>query len=192
MEAVQAAGTFLAILVALYVGAGRAWMRRPRLSLEFDPEDHTDARVVGMSNGRLGAFARLRVENQGKTTAEDVELLVWNTTGPDGSAGRVADMALFVSRSRPFTTRVNVAPGAARHIDFVHHVEGSELMVIDVLPAPADKGHKLPPGQYRAEIVLTARNAQASRYQVPFEWDGGFAPGWDRENVRVGPIRKLK
>jgi hypothetical protein len=144
-----------------------------------------------MSNGRLGAFARLRVENRGRTTAEDVELFVWNTINPDGSSGRVADMALYVSRSRPHATRVNVAPGASRHIDFIHHVEGRKLMIIDVYPPPADKGHKLPPGEYRAEIVLTARNAQASRYEVLFGWTGGFAPDWGQANVQVGPIRKL-
>jgi hypothetical protein len=196
---VIAFGTLIAAGAAVYVGVIREWRSQPKLSLHFDPDDSTDAQLVGLLHSGTAAFARLRVKNQPRRkTAEEVEIVVWRVEilVPDPTRRHtkspLSDLSLAVSNTEPQpTSKVNIAPGAERHIDFVHVEVGASALWVDVYPYPVDQRNIIDARTIELELVLTARNAAASRHRVTVEWDGQFVEKNIWDHLKVGEIRRV-
>jgi hypothetical protein len=96
-------------------------------------------------------------------------------------------------------------PGVERYIDLVHanwprpadelaiaeKYTGVTPLELDVYPQPAGGQHILLAGKYEIRLEIVARNADAARYTVAFEWDGVW-PGKTKmwQSLRVQPPRK--
>jgi hypothetical protein len=204
-----AAGSFGALLVALYVGVIAGVLRRPSLTLSFNPvEGLGDALVVGedlfvgaQHIGRAdSAYLRPRVGNKPRRrTAEDVEVLILamdrvDTKVPSPNLG---DFPLTWSNSHPTTTTRNIPSGVERHIDLLSVIEHNpsggpaRQLIMAVHPEPSDSRHHLPPGRYLIALDVTARNADAQRYTVLVSYDGGWSPDvWD--HLKVEEIKPLR
>lgn len=112
----------------------RDWWRRPRLALrQFDPTS-PDGWILQLRHGGHIAFARLRLQNVGRSEARDVEVVIEQlvdetppeiaelrtTIGPamaDGLAGRQLKWA---DRDEP---AINIPAGTVRRFDIINIVE---------------------------------------------------------------------
>jgi hypothetical protein len=209
-----AVGTVGATLAAVYVGVIRDRLRRPTLSLSFEPGT-SDAilirafRVTEDSPEVLDydeidvAYLRLRVRNRaGRLAAEDVEVIVTGAReiGTQHQTLRIDGQPLAFSNSHPTATRMTVAPGGERHVDLVHVTVGTIVdalerrVPLNVHPGPADyQQRSVGPGVLELELTVTARNADAVRYVLELHVAEGrlrAADVWQR--VRIENLRRLR
>jgi hypothetical protein len=197
-----ALGTVAAVLVALYVGVWRSWRQRPSLSLIFDDSiGLTDLTEITTQGGTLAGYVRFRVQaKKGKRAAEDVEVLVLSvkeaTLGQTWKMiGAVENWPLVWSNVFPPTTKVNLAPGVARHVDLLHIYkdgrEGALPLILDIYPMPTDDRHVLPPSAWLIRLALTARNADASIWETYVEFGGKWGSSF-RAQLTVTPPTRIK
>jgi hypothetical protein len=196
-----ALGTISATAAAVYIGVIREHLQRPRLSLSFDWGRAEDAQLSGDSDGIQAAYARLRAANaSGRRMAERVELRVLRIIilepVPTGKVqpSQLADFALAVSLSEPTSSELDIAPGAERHIDFVHVKQGETEMSFDVWPLPSDGRNRFDPGLVQVDLSLTAANADAQLFRIRVSWDGVFsARSWEEiwQHLRIEPPVRL-
>jgi len=214
-----AIGTVGAVLVALYIGVIRDLLRRPRLSLAFEPGT-SDAIVIRAERQEsLGIYAtegmatvpirfdvarlRLRVANgSGHLAAEDVEVTVTGArelNRPGQQLLRIDGQSLSFSNSSPIATRMTVSPGGERHVDLAHlefepkiKAERQQRVTIDVHPGPAAiEQRSLAEGALELELTVTARNADAVRHVLEIHFDGNDDPETIWQHLTVKNLRKL-
>jgi hypothetical protein len=145
--AVAAAGTLLAVLVALYLNVWREARKRPRLNICFDdPERAGGAGFQGNPTGPNAVRAlpdlpvRVRVSNEpGRRTAHDVEvLLTASWVGEDGDPYAFVESTPLVwsphHRLEGRETQLAIPPGVGRTIDLLTY--GLPEAVFDLAQAP--------------------------------------------------------
>jgi hypothetical protein len=214
LDWITALGTLGAVGAALYVGVLRDQLRRPSLSLAFQPGSSdaiitsaTETRMVGDQVdefvGYDEAYLRLRVLNKRKRlAAEDAEVTITGVReiAPEPSHGggnlRIDGQSLAFSNSVPKTTRMTVAPGGERHVDLAHaslaehRVDRAEIAV---WPGPPDMLQRsIVRGSIELELTVTARNADAVRYLLELHFGGvpaDRATIW--ETFRIGNFHEL-
>ena len=201
-----AIGTVGTVVYALFRDLIVTPRRRPKLELRFDRSGN-DQVVVGSEGGFDAAYVRLRVANrEGRDTADEVVVMVNDLRGVEDSETRPIGLPLTWSGSSPPLTVASVHPGSERHIDLLHvdWPAEDELEIarkwseavpvqLDLTPKPAGGRAVLESGAYEISVEVRARNADAIRYAIPFEWDGnwsGKAAMWD--HLLVEPPRKIR
>jgi hypothetical protein len=184
--------SFVVAGVALVITLTRWYVdeyRRPRLSLEFAPEEDRHQDVVPLEKPafdpslRKIIWYRVRVSNsQRSRTAQDAQLLVRTISARDGRLG--LDMrplpwsgAYLTEESRERALSINLPPGVARHVDLVvwHMAEdGSTNAEIAVRPPPTAHGHMLIDSErVDLELWATAADAKSVRYLCSIEFKDG-------------------
>ena len=197
---VQIATVFLSALLGMIVGIlidlfkrhredVKAARERPRIQVLFDnaePGCCIETSVFGGSGGTR-RYVRLKVNNSGRSTARGVSACVTKLTFPSpGGESRstfdedVLDLMLANGRPSPFT----LAPGAHRYIDLalVNKPDSPYFgplisLIFEVTPLRLqDRGFRSIPGEFGAEVFVSAENAEAERRILTWSWDGAF-PG---------------
>jgi hypothetical protein len=215
LDWITALGTLGAVGVSVYVGVLREQLRRPSLSLAFQP-DSSDAMITraprttrtvrDLTDEREDdeeAYLRLRVLNKRKRmAAEDAEVTITGvreiTTEPGRGGGdlRIDGQSLVFSNSVPETTKMTVSPGGVRRVDVAHASLSDRRKYraeIAVWPRPPDRGQRsIFGGAVELELTVTARNADAVRYVLELHFSGRPV---DRANIweelRIKNFRKL-
>ena len=213
--AVAAVGTVGAVVYALYRDTIREVKRRPLLSMSLNPtwgKDNLDLVPVASPESH---WIRARVMNApGRHSAEDVEVLVARVT-PLGKGAKyeaaLDTRPLKWSNLGTFenpVTEVHLPPGVARYVDLLsvkpplvsdgaggaRQAEPGESAVcmpdLEVHPKPSDQRHRLAPGHYRLELVVTARDVDAKVYLADIDFDGVWRRSpefWQHLRVHIRP-----
>ena len=187
-EWASAVVTLLAVLVALF---GPAWERRrrsPSLYLEADPGDELgpDAKVVFLPEPARDSrvWLRLAVGNSGRSTAEDVRVVLVRVEASPPDPHQLP-MRELKWADVPYDT-VTLAPGDLRLVDLLHVATAEDAdgrhrcgLVPGVMAYDADDephpGHRLwwdvAGGTYTFHLRLSARDVPAVRYVAHCEID---------------------
>jgi hypothetical protein len=162
-----------------------------------------------ISTGKTTAFVRLRLDNQGRSTARRVGVRVlqvhswdqgrrqWMRVRPELD-GRLLEPSNQLA-DEPGT--VDVFPCSDRIIDLVsvsvgggQDEDGLSPVFVEIgQPWPPNQANALGPGTWRLELLVCADNINAQRYFVTVSFDGRWpeldGPGiWDHLRVD-GPSR---
>jgi hypothetical protein len=192
-ERLQAWGTVIAVVVALGLGvwpAWRSWRRRPRLRLSSDADEDL-ALEIGVTDPRgtetVGHWYRVRVENGGQSSADDVEVLLMGMRGnglpPRRPGGAPFGWTNLIDPGGRATTRVTIAPRVARHVDLLNLVRPARAIgrpdgtvgatvTLMVEPEPVDRSNVLHAGGYEVLLVVSARDTEAQHYIAESKFDG--------------------
>jgi hypothetical protein len=176
--------SFLAIVAAIALGLGaRERVSRPRLRIHYFPEDH----VLTHEDEGPRAFVRLRVENTGKSSANNVRVTVigidcwvndqWVSRHPEiegavlAWANRTGELSLEIPRNskRPldlFKIRRDWEAQGQMPITLM-------TTALAQIPLPQD----LDPGSWRVKLESTADNASPHTGYVTFRFDGAWPAG---------------
>jgi hypothetical protein len=145
--------------------------------------------TVGNIDTGESAWVRLLITNSpGRETAEDVEVLIEDLREiatredvvPWASAPALAGAALrwAMKEEGVDEDRAHIAPGGQRLLDLASVHPGQDLSEserpLELLTAwrPSDKRQHLLSAEVELDLVVTARNADASRYVVRVSFDG--------------------
>lgn len=187
----SSACTLVAVITALWLQYFLVYHRRARLALVFDPHPNASyTATYGAYHESL--WIRLRVENRSpaRESAEDVQLFVVNVRRPAGSTRRGPVPARPFKFADVDSDRIDLPPGVFRYVDIGHILRGAEpndvahqrlrlvLYPINIMDdpegTPNDDRHRLEPGVYALELVLTARSTPAQFYVLYV----GFEASW--------------
>jgi hypothetical protein len=180
------------------------WWERPILSILFDEaidgcRIETDA--LG-STQPIAWFLRLKIQNQGSSTAKDVSLSILKLgfeapgTGLTTFAEEVLDLKLS---SRPVQTVFRLAPGAHQYLDLTHtlNAEHGVEALFDFVDIPLRLrrlGFKQ--GTYYAEVFAAADNAEPVKRTISWTWDGRYEglriPALTQAQISSITTQKLK
>lgn len=207
LSVLTALGTVGAVIAALYIGVFRDYIRRPKLSLTYDPTT-TDLVIVDtnlpFTDLPQVAYARLKViVIGGRNPAEDVQAIVLGADEleqHEGSPARTDALAvdgqlLTWSETDELTT-LTIPPTVWRHIDLLSIRREQQILwagtarhfdrrplIIEVSPKPTDFRFFVLSRTSQLDLVITARNADPQTYRVTVTYDGDW--GDDREDVRA-------
>lgn len=186
-----AVGTVGAVVVAVGLQGWLDWKQRrahPQLTLHFD--SHMQAQETDPVTGAVMDYLRLAVSNaEGKSTAEDVEILILEiqefATGAGGSGGRrvwLANPALGWANSLDPLPRMTIPAGATRYVDVGRWLQlqspVAELsFVLSVVPEPGSNRHILTRGNWRIRLAATLRNGNATFWDAEIFYDETIAAG---------------
>lgn len=181
-----AVGTVAASVLALAFGLGlREWWQRPRLRLIFDPDADADRVTVATVGGSYSAWVRLRVVNDGRTAAKNVQVTITGVTTWAGRPGHwlrgkfdLHGRALVWSNSPGQATAVDIPPSGERYVDVVaiprdwDHQGAIEMMLQIGQFAPAAHSERLSPGSWQFALELSADNVGAVTRHVAVTFNG--------------------
>jgi hypothetical protein len=184
-----AAATTIAVLVALFKDEWLRYLRRPRLNLYIEPKQPdcqlVPSLVFGPQKQLLWQgdiyWLRLWIKNEGRGRAEQVQVFLSKLHKKDAKH-EFAPVANFVpmnlrwSHPRDGNNPEIFAPGISqkfgKHCDlcsisdpnnptdvFKGH-EGECIANLALEVYPNNETHRLPPGDYRLEIMIGAANAK--------------------------------
>jgi hypothetical protein len=168
--------------------------RRPKLTMHLPVPGRELVNVGNMKTGE-SAWVRLLITNSpGRETAEDVEVLIEDLheiapregAVPWTSAPALAGAALRWSMKEEGASaedRVHIAPGGQRLLDLASVHRGrnpfKSIRPLELQTAwqPSDERQHLLSAEVELDLVVTARNTNASRYVVRISFDGT----WDSD-----------
>jgi hypothetical protein len=171
------------------------WINRPRLVVRFFPYDERDCHTTSFrdtTTGQLLAktqYFRLRIENTGWTTADDVEVTLEEVQRFENRRFSVdpqfMPLRLFWSHWREKRWELSIPTGAYRHCDLGFIVEPlarielpeskeeSQLVFcFDVFPRPNTGRTSLLPGRYQITVSAFGKNVARSSLTIELEWSG--------------------
>ena len=181
-----AVGTIAASVLALAFGLGlREWRQRPRLRLVFDPEADADRVTVPTAGGFPSAWVRLRVVNEGRTAAKNVQVVVTGVSTWAGNRGHwvrgkfdLHGRAVVWSNSPSRAVAVDIPPGGERYVDLVAiprdwQNQGMIHMTLQIgPPPPVSQSERLSPGSWQLALELSADNVSAVTRHVSVTFNG--------------------
>jgi hypothetical protein len=170
-------------------------INRPHLRIRFYPYDKRDCHATAFRNQATGAtvakthYFRLRVENVGWRSAQDVEVTLESVKR---SVNRhfVVDtdfmpLRLLWSHWREKRYEISMPAGAYRHCDFGFVVDPAArsfnlpatednalLFWFDVFLRPNTGRTSLLPGRYRVTLSAFGRNVKGTALTIDLEWKG--------------------
>lgn len=181
-----AVGTVAASVLALVFGFGlREWRQRPRLRLVFDPAADADRVTVPTAGGPPSAWVRLRVVNEGRTAAKNVQVVVTGVATWAGNPGHwvkgkfdLHGRALVWSNSPGQAVAVDIPPGGERYVDLVaiprdwQNFDPIDMTLQIGPPPPASQSERLSPGSWQLALELSADNVSAVTRHVGVTFNG--------------------
>lgn len=201
--------TFVAPLVAVGLEAFavlRERLRRPKLSLKFDPTPGQNDYLTEVEVPGGGArYVRMRIANKkGRDTAHGVEVLLDSVVHLDSGSRRFPGGYAFMwsnavkDDGRP-RTQMNIASGVARHFDILCVVgpRGASIepddrtpkpafLKLEISPLPAGKREYLSERTFELKVVVPADNCDTSFATLHVKFDGSTAYG-ERIREWTGP-----
>ena len=190
-----AAGSLGSALVALALGLGlKEWIVRPKVALLLrrrssrEPDEVSDRIVTKrLDTGETAAFVRLRVDNQGRSTARNVgvrllQIHAWDRMGHTWIRARpeLDGRLLQPSNHLPDEPdRLDVFPYSDRIVDLASlgplpDADGSRPICLEISrPWPPSRANLLEPGRWRLELLVCGDNIKAQRYYVTVSVDRG-------------------
>lgn len=170
-------------------------INHPRLAVRFFPYDKRDCHATAFRNTNTGNllakthYFRVRIENIGWRTADDVEVSLEEVKHFEEGRFLVdADfmpLRLFWSHWREKRYEISIPPGAYRHCDLGFIIEptakygvppaqenGKLLFWFDVFMRPNTGRTSLLPGRYQITVSAFGKNVGRSSLTVELEWKG--------------------
>lgn len=170
-------------------------INRPRLVVRFLPYDKRDCHATAfrdMNSGALLAkthYFRLRIENIGWQTADDVEVTLEEVKRFENKRFSVdpdfMPLRLFWSHWRESRYEISIPPGAYRHCDFGFILEptvtlatpsatenGVLVFWFDVFRRPNTGRTSLLTGRYQITVSAFGKNVGRSSLTIELEWKG--------------------
>jgi len=186
-----AVGSLGSALVAVALGLGLGdWMARPRVSLVLrrrsgsDADDVSDRIVTRrIDTGDTAAFVRLRIDNQGRSTARNVgvrllQVWAWDRDAPAWVRARAELDGRLLQPSNHLPDEpdtVDVFPYSDRIVDLVSvgAGDGRQPICLEINhPWPPSGANLLAPGEWRLELLVCGDNIKAKRYYLTVALDG--------------------
>jgi hypothetical protein len=174
------AGAALTIVVNSLI----SYWRRPILTVVFDnrePGCRVDTNVAGQT-GYVRRFIRLKIKNEGRSTAHSVSVCVTELTFTAPGTSRIfKDDVLDLIPAFNYPSPFILAPNAHRYIDlaFVSKDPVTFSYIFRNIPTRLhEQGFGSRAGAYGAKIFVSSENANAAEQVVSWGWDGQF-PGLD-------------
>lgn len=163
----------VALAIALATALLTVW-RRPKLSVHFDARNEEDIAIAGGGTPNEVRWLRVRVGNaRHRRTAESVEVLAADLRSVHSSWQLPGPVSFRTLRWTHYEDmeRLNIAPGAARYLDVIkisRAADGSSARnELHLVPPPSDTDrYVLPVGEYKATLIVTARDANARRVDL--------------------------
>ena len=170
-------------------------INRPRLVLRFLPYDKRDCHATAFRDRNTGTllakthYFRLRIENIGWRTADDVEVTLEEVKRFVNRGFSVntdfMPLRLLWSHWRENRYEISIPPDAYRHCDFGFIVEptatvgtlpptenGELLFWFDVFTRPNTGRTSLLPGRYQITVSAFGKNVGRSSLRIELEWKG--------------------
>jgi hypothetical protein len=170
-------------------------INRPRLVARFLPYDKRDCHATAFRDINTGAllakahYFRLRIENVGWRTADDVEVTLEEVKRFENNRFLVdpdfMPLRLFWSHWRESRYEISIPPDAYRHCDFGFILEptvtlatpsptenGVLLFWFDVFRRPNTGRTSLLPGRYQITVSAFGKNVGRSSLRIELEWKG--------------------
>jgi hypothetical protein len=201
---IVAIGTIILALVAIFGRSIGRWLRRPKLKIKVISEPpHCHKTMLTKPGG--GAFLvvpidcyyfRIWVENNGKTSAKNVEvfakrLLRYNNQNKPVTVNTFIPINLKWTHLGQMLFP-EIHSGTGKHCDIFHVVhpdkrtlfegeyikrgltigEKKIILSFDTIVQSNRKGYLQPPGKYKLEIVVAAGNAKPISKNIFIETDG--------------------
>jgi hypothetical protein len=184
---VGAVATSAAVFIALFKDEWLKYRRRPRLSVSIDPKPPDclliPSLVYGPNRGVLWRgdiyYLRLWVENGGRGRAEQVQVFLSKLYKKNANH-EFAPVSTFVpmnlrwsnyADSRPEIFAAGISQKFGKHCDLcsisdpanptepLKGYEGQPIGNLQVEAPPNNDSHRLPPGDYKLEVMVGAANA---------------------------------
>jgi hypothetical protein len=208
-------GSIGSALIALALALGlRDWIIRPRVRVVFrddsDPDDISDRVVTQrLDTGDVGAFVRVRLDNQGRSTARNAGLRLLKMHRWDADRARwtrarpeLDGRLLQPSNQLPNEPNlVDIFPHSDRLVDLAsvdpaRVTSGKPALFIEIShPWPPNEANALESATWRLELLVCGDNMRAERCFITVAFDGAWPqPGnaaiWEHFRVN-GPYREL-
>lgn len=167
----------------------------PKLKIRFFPYDKRDCHATAFRNIETGNvvarthYFRVRIENVGWRTAEDVEVTLEEVKRFTGGKF-VADtdfmpLRLLWSHWRENRYELSIPPGVYRHCDLAYVLDPAAptpplpttendkvLFWFDVTPRPNTGRTSLMPGRYQVLLTAFGKNVGRALLKIDLEWAG--------------------
>lgn len=182
-------------ILGLFNDIVQKFIYRPLLIIHFFAYDKRDGRATSVRNPTTNEitakphYFRLRVENTGWSTTEDVEINL-EAIKRFENGGFVSDthfisLRLFWSFWREKRYEISIPPGYYRHCDFGFVIEPSSikphfprkeddklLFWFDVLSRPNTGRTSLLPGKYQVTVSASGKNLKGTSETIELDWKG--------------------
>ena len=207
-----AIGSLGSALVALALGLGlRDWMFRPRVRLalgpDSDPEESSDRIVTQrLETGDTAAFVRLRLCNDGRSTARNIAVRIlrvhrWDPASAQWTRSRPELDGRLLQPSNHLAgdpDLVDVFPYSDRIVDLASvdlaRVSGRpNPMFVEIShPRPPNEANALEPATWRLELLVCGDNITPRRSFLTLFFDGVWPEHesravWEHFVVRFTP-----
>jgi hypothetical protein len=182
-------------LIALLKDPIAVAINSPKLKIRFFPYDKRDCHATRFSNSATGEivanthYFRVRIENIGWRTAEDVEVTLEEVKRfSEGDFIVDTDfmpLRLYWSHWRQNRSEIPIPAGAYRHCDLAFVLDpesktppnppaedGKVLLWFDVFPRPNTGRTSLLPGKYQILLSAFGKNVRRASLKIEFEWKG--------------------
>ena len=170
-------------------------INHPRLVVRFFPYDKRDCHATAFCDTNTGNllakthYFRLRIENIGWRTADDVEVTLEEVKrfedGRFSVDSNFMPLRLFWSHWREKRLEISIPPGTYRHCDFGFILEPTVKVGLaqatdedqlvfwfDVFPRPNTGRTSLLPARYQVTVSAFGKNVPGSSLTVELEWKG--------------------
>lgn len=204
-EWLGAVGTVGAVIVALFTplfARRREWRRRPILdvTLRLNPPDcHKTIMEARNSSGQVihhdCYYYRLWVENEGSTTAENVQVFV--SSIKQLKDGEYKGLNSFLPMSLKWSYRggkvfsEGISSKMGQHCDLFHMIRtfGKPIFAnLDVEIPPLNRSHQLAPGNYQIYFKIAGSNCDPIEKVLTFCFNGKWYASEDemfKEGVAI-------
>jgi len=169
------------------------YLKRPRLRVvPYEPEEGDCARFpasAARAETEAATWVRLKLSNERRTAAEDVEVVVANVRGLDPDRQGLPALHLNDDRSLGWsdraTDRVGIPGGVSRRFDLLCLSPRSAHTELAFHDTPDDRRHELPAGEYVITVCATARNAQPVFQSLALTIPENWKPGETLDELRL-------
>jgi hypothetical protein len=158
---IAAMGTVAAVLVALYGDIFKKWIYHPALKVTIK-DGLPDNVMIKKDNGYYSYFSRLWIENNGRSSAENVEVYVKALKKKNDQGIFVEDdswqpMNLIWSNIGGIYLE-NLPVGMGKHCDFTEIFSKHYWFVFCSIDPPNNGGHQKGIGEYMIEVLVASTN----------------------------------
>jgi hypothetical protein len=190
---IGAAVSIVTSLLALLKVPIIAFLFSPELRISIFPDDQRDCHTTSLRDqvtGNLKApahYFRLRIENNGLSTAKNVEVSLEKVEELKDNQYELnkdfMPLRLLWSHWRNHRWELSIPPGTYRHCDLGYIVgpndnniacceNGTHVFWFDVMIRPNAGRSSLVPGTYRITVSAFGDNARRSKLAIILEWKG--------------------
>ena len=130
----------------------------PKLEVTFDPAGEPHESLVVDAGNQKGWFYRLRVDNRGRSTAEECQATLGAVVPLEGGRALERPAVLKWAHEGDYSP-VSIEPGEARKLDLFFLLERDSRMhfYIEMPEVPAGFDRAFQPGAYRVKVRVRAK-----------------------------------